>query len=100
MQDRVRQALLAMQQQGGQRPMPQAVPPNRMTSGSVGQPVADPMQGIGQVAQAAAGAFRDQRMAGRDPKFPTAPLGLGQPGGLFGLLSNPMATYSKGGGLY
>lgn len=93
--------LLAMSQQPQRQQIPQAVPPNRMASGT-GAPVADPMQGFGQLAQNAAMAMG----RGNSPSngFPQAPLNTAamgmDPGGLFGMLRNPMANYSKGGGLY
>lgn len=91
--------LLAMSQQPQQ---PLLKPATKVQSSAA--PIADPMQGMAQVAQSAAGAFRDQNMQGKNPAFPNAPLNTAsmgmQPGGVFGLLKNPFANYSMGGGLY
>lgn len=93
--------LLAMSQQPQQQ-QPLLAPPVASSTGGGGTaPMQDPMQGFAQMAQSAAGAFRDGRMMGRDSAFPSAPLNLGgQPGGVFGLLKNPFANYTKGGGLF
>jgi hypothetical protein len=86
--------LLAMTQPQQQQPL--LAPPVKSSMPSTA-PIADPMQGMAQMAQSAAGAYRDRNMAGHNPAFPTAPM---NGGGVFGLLSNPMAKYSMGGGLY
>lgn len=91
--------LLAMSQQPQQ---PLMAPPVQSSTGGGGTaPMQSPLQGAAQMAQNAAGALRDGRMMGRDSAFPSAPMNFGgQPGGVFGLLSNPFAQYSRGGGLY
>lgn len=95
--------LLAMSQPQQQKPL--MVPPVKSAMPSGGQqPMQDPMQGVAQLAQAGAGAFKNQNMAGQQPGFPQAPLNTSAmgmaPGGVFGMLKNPFATPSMGGGLY
>lgn len=88
---------MAQPQQAQQQPL--MLPPvgGASTGGGGAQPMQDPMQGFAQLAEAGAGAMQQQNMAGRNNAFPEAPMGGG---GLFGMLKNPMANYSMGGGLY
>lgn len=99
LQAQIAQALMTMKTSGlgggGAGQPPTAVPPNQMSTGggTMGAPIANPMQGIGQLAQTAGQGMRQRQMAGYNPAFPQAP------GGIFGL-NNPMMKYSMGGGLY
>ncbi len=74
------------------KPAPTATPPVQGNYSSSNAPMASPMQGIAQVGQAAADAYRRSR-APNNQAFPAAP-----GSGIFGLLRNPFASAPTGTG--
>lgn len=88
-----------MMRQGGStqtlREPPALTPPVQSSYSPSSASMASPMQGIAQVANAAAGLFRgNRRVMDGNQVYPAAPLG----GGIFSGLTNPFVKYTTGGG--